>query len=188
MGMLTQTIAQPTGSPRSKMGTIPSRNTNGVRPLGTALLGGSARCYRGVAADEATGSQAVAEIDRLIRYLLRHQERPDYRFASKRGYPMGSGGIKSAHKFVCHVQLNRSAAWFSVTNANQILALRCAKYNGTFDRVFDRFREQVQKQSWRKLLKNEQYTHQRLSKPAWASDSINDYGDAVALTHAIPWD
>lgn len=90
---------------------------------------------------------AAEEIAKLIAYLQRHQERLDYRFARKGGYPMGSGGIESANKFICHVRLKRSGAWWYVTNANQMLALRCAKYNGTFDRVFARYRRRLQGQS-----------------------------------------
>ena len=60
---------------------------------------------------------------------------------------MGSGGIESANKFICHVRLKRSGAWWYVTNANQMLALRCAKYNGTFDRVFEHYRQRIQDRS-----------------------------------------
>jgi hypothetical protein len=91
-----------------------------------------------------TDAHAGEEIGKLIRYLQRHEERLDYRFARKAGYPMGSGGIESANKFICHVRLNRSGAWWYVTNANHMLALRCAKYNGTFDRIFARYRQQLQ--------------------------------------------
>jgi hypothetical protein len=94
-----------------------------------------------------TDAQAAEEIDKLVRYLQRHQERLDYRFARKGGYPMGSGGIESANKFICHVRLKRSGAWWYVTNANQMLALRCAKYNGTFDRLFDRYRRRIPEES-----------------------------------------
>lgn len=90
-----------------------------------------------------TDAQAAEEIDKLVRYLQRHQERLDYRFARKGGYPMGSGGIESANKFICQVRLKRSGAWWYVTNANQMLALRCAKYNGTFDGLFDRSRQRI---------------------------------------------
>jgi hypothetical protein len=94
-----------------------------------------------------TNAQAAEERGKLIRDLQRHQERLDYRFARKGGSPMGSGGIESANKFICHVRLKRSGAWWSVTNANQMLALRCAKYNGTFDRVFARDRQRLQDRS-----------------------------------------
>jgi hypothetical protein len=94
-----------------------------------------------------TDAQAAAEIGKLIRYLQRHEERLDYRVARMGGYPLGSGGIESANTFMCHVRLKRSEAWWYVTNANQRLALRCAKYNGTFDRVFARYRRRIQERS-----------------------------------------
>jgi hypothetical protein len=94
-----------------------------------------------------TDAHAAEEIGKLIRYLQRHQERVDYRFARKGGYPLGSGGIESANTFICHVRLKRSGAWWYVTNANQMLALRCTTYNGTFDRVFARYRERIQDRS-----------------------------------------
>ncbi len=88
-------------------------------------------------------AQAAAEIPKLIAYLQRHQERLDYRFARKGGYPMGSGGIESANTCICRVRLKRSGAWWYVDNANQMLALRCAKYNGTFDRVVEAYRQKA---------------------------------------------
>jgi Uncharacterised protein family (UPF0236) len=102
---------------------------------------------------QPTDAQAAAEITKLIGYLQYHQERLDYRFARKGGYPIGSGGIESANKFICHVRLKRSGAWWYVENANQMLALRCAKYNGTFDRLFDRQRQRSQESSGPKLPK-----------------------------------
>jgi hypothetical protein len=61
---------------------------------------------------QPTDAHAAEAIGKLIRYLQRHQERVDYRFARKGGYPMGSGGIESANKFICHVRLKRSGAWW----------------------------------------------------------------------------
>src|ERR671914_1959766 len=61
---------------------------------------------------QPTDAYAAQEIAKLIAYLQRHQERLDYRFARKGGYPMGSGGIESANKFICHVRLKRSGAWW----------------------------------------------------------------------------
>ena len=90
---------------------------------------------------------AAAEIATLSADLQRHQERLDDRFARKGGYPMGSGGIEAANKFICHGRLKRSGAWWYVINANQMLALRCATYNGTFDRVFARYRQRLQHRS-----------------------------------------
>jgi hypothetical protein len=78
-------------------------------------------------------------IDRCCSYLKKHLERIDYGSHRKGGYPIGSGGIESAHRFICHVRLKRSGAWWYVENSNRMLALRCADYNGTFERVFQRY-------------------------------------------------
>jgi hypothetical protein len=90
---------------------------------------------------------AAEEIAKRLAYLPRHQERLDDRVARKGGYPRGSGGIESANKCICHVRLKRSGAWWYVTNANQMRALRCAKYTGTVDRVLARYRQRLQGQS-----------------------------------------
>ena len=65
----------------------------------------------------------------------------------------GRGGIASAHKFICHARLTRSGAWGYVANSNPMLALRCAKYNGTCARVFARYRQKILEQSQQKNVK-----------------------------------
>jgi hypothetical protein len=40
------------------------------------------------------------------------------------------------------VRLKRAGAWWYKGASNQMLALRCAKYNGTFERVFARYQPQ----------------------------------------------
>ncbi|MCL2459338.1 MAG: hypothetical protein FWF31_10970 [Desulfobulbus sp.] len=40
-------------------------------------------------------------------------------------------------KFICRVRLKRSGGWWKVDNANNVLKLRCAKYNSKFDDVFE---------------------------------------------------
>jgi len=96
---------------------------------------------------------AAAEIDKLSGYLHNNRGRINYRSQRKGGYPLGSGGIEAAHKFICHARLKRSGAWWYVANSNHMLALRCAKYNGTFERVFDRYRQRLREQSQQKNVK-----------------------------------
>jgi hypothetical protein len=91
--------------------------------------------------------QAATAIDDLIVYLQNNQGRINYRSQRRAGYPLGSGGIESANKFICQVRLKRSGAWWYVANSNHMLALRCAKYNGTFERVFERYRHKTLAQS-----------------------------------------
>ena len=97
--------------------------------------------------------QATAAVDELIGYLENNQSRINYRSQRRAGYPLGSGGIESANKFICQVRLKRSGAWWYVANSNHMLALRCAKYNGTFGRVFERYRHKILEQSQQTNIK-----------------------------------
>jgi hypothetical protein len=97
---------------------------------GRSILAGLKRMkVEGVAKDER---------DKLYNYLSKNIDRIDYRKAKKGGYPIGSGAIESANKFIGHVRLKRSGAWWKVDQANEILKLRCSRYNGTFDRTFEK--------------------------------------------------
>ena len=101
----------------------------------------------------STSPAAAAEIDNLIGYLQNNRDRIHYRSQRQAGYPLGSGGIESAHKFICHARLKRSGAWWYVANSNHMLALRCAKYNGTFERVFARYQQNILEQTQQKNVK-----------------------------------
>ena len=64
------------------------------------------------------------------------RERMGYIELRRRGLPRGSGGIESANKLICHVRLKRSGAWWLEAKGNAMLRIRCALYNGTFDKIF----------------------------------------------------
>lgn len=81
------------------------------------------------------------QIRKLIGYLQNNAERIDYGHNRRGGYAIGSGGIESANKFICHSRLKRSGAWWLKENSNGMLALRCAIVNGTLDNAFNLFVE-----------------------------------------------
>ena len=92
---------------------------------------------------QPASEEALKAIDNCWVYLHTHRDRTRYGKLRHGGYPIGSGGIESSNKFICHVRLKRSGAWWYEGNSNEMLALRCAKYNGTFDRVFERYRRRL---------------------------------------------
>jgi hypothetical protein len=102
----------------------------------SAVLGGLKRM-------QAISEEAQQAISNCWTFLHKHRGRTHYRQLRRGGYPLGSGGIESSNKFVCHIRLKRSGAWWYERNCNQMLALRCAKYNGTFDQVFVRHQERL---------------------------------------------
>ena len=84
---------------------------------------------------------AKEEIRKLIGYLDNNRERIHYRGDRIGGYPIGSGGIESANKFISHTRMKRSGAWWVKETGNEMLAIRCAIYNGTYDQVFEKYKK-----------------------------------------------
>jgi hypothetical protein len=85
-------------------------------------------------------NEAAAEcIRKTANYLSANKERFNYHGARRDGYAIGSGGIESANKFICHVRIKRSGAWWLIPNCNNMLKLRCALVNGTFEHLFDNY-------------------------------------------------
>lgn len=85
--------------------------------------------------------EANAEIGKLITYFSNNYERIHYRGDRIGGYPIGSGGIESANKFICHTRMKRSGAWWVKATGNHMLRIRCAIYNGTYDRMFEKYKK-----------------------------------------------
>ncbi len=86
-------------------------------------------------------SEVEKQKKKTLGYLIKNKDRIDYPHERKAGYPTGSGGIESSNKYISNIRLKRSGAWWYVAKANEMLALRCAVYNGTYDRVFQEYKE-----------------------------------------------
>ena len=96
---------------------------------------------RGLRQMEPKDDIAKEEIRKLIVYLTNNRQRVHYKSDRKGGYPIGSGGIESANKFICHTHMKRSGAWWVEETGNEMLRIRCAIYNGTYDKVFERYKQ-----------------------------------------------
>ncbi len=99
---------------------------------------------------EPVSSTADEKINGVIGYLLNHEEGVNYGKAKRGGYHIGSGAIESANKFIGHVRLKRSGAYWYPSNSNNILKLRCAKYNGTYDRIIKKYIDLDRKETYQK--------------------------------------
>jgi hypothetical protein len=96
---------------------------------------------------QPTSDEAAQTLANGWKYLNEHRGRPHSRHLRRGGYPLGSGGIESSNKCICHMRLKRSGAWWYDGNSNQRLALRCAKYNGTLDQVFVQHQQRLRETS-----------------------------------------
>ncbi|RLB28696.1 MAG: hypothetical protein DRG66_03170 [Deltaproteobacteria bacterium] len=95
---------------------------------------------RGLRRMEPKNDDAQEEIRKLIGYLNNNREKIHYQGDRKGGYPIGSGGIESAHKFIAHTRMKRSGAWWVKETGDGMLRIRCAIYNGTYDKVFESYK------------------------------------------------
>ena len=115
------------------------------------LKNGIQHVIAGLKRMQPASQEAKEQIRKTIQYLEKNKKRIHYRGDRIGGYPIGSGGIESANKFICHVRLKRSGAWWLKENSNKMLALRCAIVNNTFDQIFSR---QVTKEKAERSLTN----------------------------------
>jgi len=111
----------------------------------------------GIKRMEASSPEAKEKIKDVLRYLSNHKDKMDYGAAKRAGYHIGSGAIESANKFIGHVRLKRSGAWWYKTNANNILKLRCAKYNRTYDRIIQKYKEIDREKTYAKFNRTDNF-------------------------------
>ena len=100
------------------------------------FLGKTGQVIGGLRRMDPASDEAKDEIRKLIGYLQNNIDRVGYQECRDQGIPIGSGGIESANKYISHARLKLSGAWWLEENGNAMLRIRCAIYNGTFDKVF----------------------------------------------------
>ncbi len=74
-----------------------------------------------------------APVRQCHRYINRRPDQLNYQDAIKRGLPIGSGEIESAHRYIVQQRLKRPGAWWRSHNAEHMLALRVARANRQWD-------------------------------------------------------
>ncbi len=74
-----------------------------------------------------------APVRAAYRYLHNRPHHLDYKGAITSGLPIGSGEIESAHRYIIQNRLKRSGSWWTVENAEAMLALRVQRANQDWD-------------------------------------------------------
>jgi len=84
-------------------------------------------------------AQQREAVENLSTYLENQAQRIHYIDDVEKGYHIGSGAMESANKYICHTRMKRPGAWWVVNSGNAMLRVRCAMYNGTFEKVFQKY-------------------------------------------------
>jgi hypothetical protein len=75
------------------------------------------------------------------RYLSNRTGQLDYKGAIEKGFPIGSGEIESAHRYVIQARLKLPGAWWEAANVEPMLALRTVRANGKWDNYWGHLAE-----------------------------------------------
>jgi hypothetical protein len=78
-----------------------------------------------------------APVRRCLRYLSNRPSQFDYPEAQKRGLPVGSGEIESAHRYVNQERLKIAGAWWTIENARIMLSLRVDRADGYWNKYWN---------------------------------------------------
>ena len=78
-------------------------------------------------------ADAQAPVRAAYRYLLNRPQHLDYKASIAAELPIGSGEIESAHRYIIQIRLKRSGSWWTVKNAEAMLALRVLRANQDWD-------------------------------------------------------
>lgn len=89
--------------------------------------------------DAATGRKHTALV-KLLKYFEPRRKQMKYATFRRRGWPIGSGRIEALVKQALNLRLKRNGAWWSLLNAERMLALRSAKL---FDQLSDVWRRDI---------------------------------------------
>lgn len=107
----------------------PARDT--VRRWSEQLAAGkAASVLQTLVAYEGPGKDRVLQ---LVGYIERFRDAVEYDTFQHLGYPIGSGEIESAHKGHVQARLKLPGSWWTVPNANRLLALRLCRANRRWD-------------------------------------------------------
>ena len=88
--------------------------------------------------EPAHRAAADAPVRVCYRYLSKRARNLDYRLALKKGLPIGSGEIESAHRSVIQERLKIAGAWWKKENAKKMIALRVRRANNEWQSYWQR--------------------------------------------------
>lgn len=88
--------------------------------------------------ESPTAHDSEAQVRQCHRYFKNRPEQLNYQSAIKRGLPIGSGEIESAHRYIVQQRMKRAGAWWRSHNAEHMLALRLARANHQWSSYWQR--------------------------------------------------
>jgi hypothetical protein len=86
--------------------------------------------------EPSTTADENAPVRRAYRYFSNRLTQLGYQGALQKGWPIGSGEIESAHRYLVQQRLKRPGAWWLARHAEHLLALRLNRANHQWERYW----------------------------------------------------
>lgn len=86
--------------------------------------------------EEMVGKKDDGQLRKCLRYIENRPGQFKYKEALEAELPIGSGEIESANRSVVQKRLKIAGAWWKPETAEYILALRCMRMNGDWERYW----------------------------------------------------
>jgi hypothetical protein len=80
----------------------------------------------------------------LYEYIQRFQSCVHYDEYKKKGWPIGSGEVESAHRYIPQERLKKPGAWWLPKHVNPMLALRVLRANRSWEEFWEKERNSAQ--------------------------------------------
>lgn len=93
----------------------------GLEPLAAAEVAANA------------GTDTTNVLDNLRRHLQRFRDNVAYAEYERRGWPVGSGEVESAHRYIPQARLKKAGAWWLREHLDPMLAARTVRANDQWD-------------------------------------------------------
>jgi len=84
-------------------------------------------------AEPALAPDEKAPVRCCIRYMTDRPGQFDYRGASEKGLPIGSGEVESSHRYIIQDRLKIAGAWWKEDNAQNMISLRTLRADGDWE-------------------------------------------------------
>jgi hypothetical protein len=104
--------------------------------------------FRALAASKKRSSKALEKIEKACTYLENHADRMKYHEYLANGYPIASGVIEGACRYIVKDRMERTGMRWVMSGAEAMLNLRCIALNGDWEAFMSFHIDKIQQQRY----------------------------------------
>ena len=115
------------------MGFVEEEKEQWVKQRFSMIFKGKVEKALALMKEDLLKSGVNERLERLIGYIEKFKEGMSYKECKERGWPIGSGEVESAHRYIPQKRMKLPGAWWKKEHINPMLAMRVVRANGWWD-------------------------------------------------------